>query len=557
MANDTDTTAQYNFIPLNSCVVPAEISGNNDKEISEKYINHVQHKGKHTGYFEISLKAKDYLLIGDGESEEGEKNPFKVNDTYYIPGSSIRGCIKNLYKIISCSAFREGEDYKNQKFYHRNMFISDNEPGKEIPKLGILVHNKIDDCYYICEYPGSKKAYGYDKDKPSVKWKKDTAQIVSDVIGEKDNCFTIYLKNVNWSEPFIITEETKSVYVNDKNRGSVNILKCMKDHPEIKYAGTENFDEYYPCFFFEEDGKVKHFGGCKRYRIQYEKGIADHVVIDDLDVVNVDFTDSIFGKKELWGSRVFFDNLQLEDNDNTKPTRNIVILGEPKATCTANYLEPNYSNRIPSYDEDVRIRGYKFYWHKSYQNNTEQKTTGKNDNVKTILHPIKPQKNFVGKIRFENLSDLEFGSLLYLFQILQEKNTGIKLGAAKNLGMGTVILQDCKIFERSEDYYKKLFEGDSWNDYSILPVGQSSSLVAQFKDYVENCENHSRSNSVFEYCKEEPLEYSQRIEILKKALRTDWEDEFGSEVWKKKTADMGFEKRKKPLLDVEKIVHDK
>ncbi|MDD7678412.1 MAG: RAMP superfamily CRISPR-associated protein, partial [Anaerovibrio sp.] len=82
--------APYNFVPLISEVVTGEI----DEVSQTAYKEHVLAHGKNTGYIDLEITSKSPLFIGGN----GEKF-FAPSGKPMIPGSSIRGMVKNLFKI--------------------------------------------------------------------------------------------------------------------------------------------------------------------------------------------------------------------------------------------------------------------------------------------------------------------------------------------------------------------------------------------------------------------------------------------------------------------------
>ena len=109
--------APYNFVPLISEVVTGEI----DEVSQTAYKEHVLAHGKNTGYIDLEITSKSPLFIGGN----GEKF-FAPSGKPMIPGSSIRGMVKNLFKIITCGSMRPGEDIEDKHLYSRGMAAKGN-----------------------------------------------------------------------------------------------------------------------------------------------------------------------------------------------------------------------------------------------------------------------------------------------------------------------------------------------------------------------------------------------------------------------------------------------
>ena len=109
---ERNAEAPYNFVPLISEVVAGEIA-----EVSQAaYKEHVLAHGKNTGYIDLEITSKSPLFIGGN----GEKF-FAPSGKPMIPGSSIRGMVKNLFKIITCGSMRPGEDIEDKTIYFRGL----------------------------------------------------------------------------------------------------------------------------------------------------------------------------------------------------------------------------------------------------------------------------------------------------------------------------------------------------------------------------------------------------------------------------------------------------
>lgn len=165
--------APYNFVPLLAEMVPGEI-GEAD---AAAYSEHVRSQGKNTGYLDLTITAKTPLFIGgNGESF------FAPTGTPMIPGSTMRGMVKNIFKIVTAGAMRSGEDVQKRHLYSRGMaakgsfgaYYSNrmiemksvtNKDGKTEQKAfskvkpGFLIKIKGKSQYFVCPAQGRKAKY--------------------------------------------------------------------------------------------------------------------------------------------------------------------------------------------------------------------------------------------------------------------------------------------------------------------------------------------------------------------------------------------------------------
>lgn len=128
-----EATTPYNFIPLNDKVVTADT---NPKELDfNKY-----HLERNTGYIDLTIKALTPVYIRGTRYKNDYKNNsspkfFSPTGQPAIPGSSIKGMVRNLIEIISHSKmefidkdvkyhFRSFADYSiDLRNEYKNMII--------------------------------------------------------------------------------------------------------------------------------------------------------------------------------------------------------------------------------------------------------------------------------------------------------------------------------------------------------------------------------------------------------------------------------------------------
>lgn len=119
-----NATAPYNFVPLASGILPSPLDeyfslaeGKNAKEkLREAMREFISAEGKLSGEIDLTLTLRTPLFIG-GAGEES----FAPNGEPIIPGSTLRGMVKNLVKIAACGALRPGEDFIDRHIYYRSL----------------------------------------------------------------------------------------------------------------------------------------------------------------------------------------------------------------------------------------------------------------------------------------------------------------------------------------------------------------------------------------------------------------------------------------------------
>lgn len=470
--------APYNFISLPTDIcAPHEmwedvVATTEDTSIvSAIYDEYIQTQGKYSGYVELTITTKQDTLVGMPGKTERESTFFSIkNNKPMIPGSSLRGMIRNLFKIITASSFRENEDFNERVLYYRDMASSKEAPelkdeyernhigaGDGMIRGGFIVRTRTSEGetkWYIYRDPNviltGEKTDGA-VEYPKVNWKSFTTAIESittqrrsnntqnltcsirvNQIGKKPT--NTYTMQWHSEESYEIDELIIQNYLADERRGanSINLLypQGSKDANGVNGGALESSclgdilgiagaDMIAPCFFVVDrtSGKVKNFGHTKYYRIPYDFSIADHVPAN-LRTNRVDFTDLVFGLKEFWGGRVYFgDAVHTVSKDGIyqEEPLNSILLG-PNPTSFQMYLvQEGSNNRLHWNNKLSLIRGVKYYWHRNSINTYEPaKKDGKENNSKIVTKfskVVKGGNTFVSKVYFNNLTKEELGAL--------------------------------------------------------------------------------------------------------------------------------------------------
>jgi len=112
-------TAPYNFVPLNKEVFYPEWS--------EQVSHDTPFEDGESGMLEIEIEAVSPIFIKDSKNKEEFCNH---EGAYYIPGSSVKGVIRNVLEIMSFSKMNPSlvddktyavRDLRNQKLYMNKM----------------------------------------------------------------------------------------------------------------------------------------------------------------------------------------------------------------------------------------------------------------------------------------------------------------------------------------------------------------------------------------------------------------------------------------------------
>lgn len=303
-------------------------------------------------------------------------------------------------------------------------------------------------------------------------------------------------------------------------------------------------EEGHPVFYLVEDGKVVFFGHCMMFRLPYRKSPLNFVPETLRREVDTDLAEAIFGytkgtetreerrrwrdaaepKQRAYAGRVFVSDavpLPGQDGDLYLGGEEPVvprILGGPKATTFQHYLTQQHPNPIDTGQRtrdgrskmrldlsdyaaetpgETVIRGHKLYWHKGevgLEDIREQGPVHERDTQHTHIRPVKAGVHFDFCVRFENLSDIELGALLWMLERAGERAYRLNLGMGKPYGMGAVTIKSSLHLEnrgRPEERsgrYSRLFGADrNWATGEILDENAWPRATAAFERYVLDC----------------------------------------------------------------------
>jgi len=348
--------------------------------------------------------------------------------------------------------------------------------------------------------------------------------------------------------PNLIAIEVWKLYEQDRgfHRG-LNTRKLGQDEPTINIAGRTLWPCFYMLdsggrikFF----GPTMMFR--IPYEHQILEFIPQEKKLDLAEIIFGRVKEKIAGNQDELPDikgRVFFEDAVCDpvapffnENDGRKIPQ---ILGQPKSTSFQLYLvQPDVANNTPAANKKrtlhnwghpletshsyqfkdnqdnllgaskgTIIRGYKLYWHKNSNDDViwaepqnarfEIDSEGnyfiykiEQDQRKyltqyTIIRPVQKGTTFISKIRFKNLTHLEFGSLLAAMELNGSNNIRHHLGMGKPLGMGTVKIETKKYLidphVRYELFYRdgKLNEGFMEDAKRDIEVKKASEIFSK------------------------------------------------------------------------------
>lgn len=492
--------ATYNFVPFTRTVLASPLDN-----MKNDFAEYISSQPTYSGRLQLELKNLTPLFIGDGQNKDEEKF-FAPNGAPLIPGSSLRGMIRSIFKIITAGAMRRDEDFTDRHLYFRCLmapnampqlkelhayYVSrmmtehvDSKTGKPIKKAkpGFLYRLTKGSVYYIapCKMESipmtkyRKTIYG-----SSVEWserEKKAYILTGKGQGKK---YIRCLSQPDFEEAEAVSNEVIQDYRDDTRRRGVNLLgdtgsakqqTALTGGTAQRFADRNDIDFLVPCFYTKEEGMITSFGHGRSYRIPYRHSVGDRLPqIMQQKSDTIDFTDAVFGRKEEWAGRVSFEDAQLTGPANMGPKEWIKPLLSANPTSYQLYLtQKDWPPAHWDSDAPVELRGYKMYWHKNIDNNGwKANKAQQNGNITKKIRPLLAGNTFTSTIHFQNLTAIELGALLKVFHLQDDTKQDIvyKIGMGKSLGMGSLRIA-ASLYLDSDGRYTQLFENGKWKNSS-------------------------------------------------------------------------------------------
>ena len=516
-------TAPFNFVPLSEKVF--------FPDWAEDVSHDVPFEDAKSGVIDITITAKSPIFIRNHSNDKD--NPSKDfcnhNGTQYIPGSSVKGMIRNVLEIMSFSkmtqinddtyAVRDLSDSNN--FYMKEMKKDTfcgwlRKDGKEFivedcGKPGRIKHEELDKVFEMDFASQHKKGTFGNKasDKTAMRkysliksdnFKYPFTHTTTSTVGDKryslDKNSSLFGTIVLTGQPSGRDESRKIpsgkvyefVFFESKNEIKVkekvmeNFLFAYFDDRKTEPKESSDWKywkeklgngEKVPVFFQKNGKDIAHFGLSYLYKLPYTHSVKDGLPPLHADS-RKDLAETMFGyigKEEALKGRVQFSHFKATTNVKALPKRT-EILGTPRASYYPMYVKQQEGKLFTTFmDGDFSISGWKRYPIHTGSKTVETEKNA-NENVGTTFMPLKDGVVFTGKLRYHNLKKAELGALLSSLTFHNTDGCFHNIGLAKALGYGKVALKLDGIANIEE--YLKAFEVElseqveGWSDSEQL-----------------------------------------------------------------------------------------
>lgn len=479
--------APYNFVPHPNKVPPAW---------RQKTFIDVPFDDGVCGEIDIELSNSSALMIGGKRDANGTVSFFSLNGKPVIPGSSIRGMLRNVAEIVSFSKLQ----HMNNRFptlrdirdeFYKGQLTKDN---KVVVKAGWLRFDTDSKRFELlpCEFARIKyrdieEEFKCPKLKPlrTVEQKYAATkgfckQINFDIIGKNGGGESIARLGNGYQGRIVFTgwasnKEKEFIFYNSSDSAEVipsNVIRTFQaiydkdvgDKSPLKVLNRllkRNADvPGIPVFFTRNEGnELEYLGLAQMMKLPPKVSVGElHPTYTNSDN-NLDITELLFGciadekdpQSYSLKSRLSFADLHCHSGECVINPVNM-ILGQPSASYYPAYLQQSENNtesklsqRQVSFHvgEGQTLRGFKRY---PVQTQVPlqppmpqlEKDIAEYAKVSSKLLPMKEGALFKGKIRFHNLHPREIQLLCWLLTWGGDTTLSHSLGMAKPYGYGAV-----------------------------------------------------------------------------------------------------------------------
>lgn len=487
----------YNFVSIN-------------QNYCERYNAEEKHYN-HTGVIECELITKTPLIIPEYIGQEGEHKQYgfmKINGTYVVPGSSIRGPVRSIYETLTNSCFstvRPDHPAQGSKLRTKDSYFTKRADGYTPFKPGLIEKSgseyklykaeryrvPIDEMKYEMNKIGFGRKVSFDCETVEMPGR-DGRSIDYDIVTAMSPDENGRQKYLNQGYLFIgeqfSRKKYESIFVkNDILRidslqiqnSVAGLQKTLEDYADKGINRTHNgYKDKYDALFEENsnvtlpiwysaDGNKLYLSPANIGRFAYSTSLNEKLKKLDSckDRTNVCKACDLFGMVSAYssgkslGSKVRFSDA-LPVGKVIGENVELNELSSPKISFLPFYLKGRGYER--GFDaSDAELRGRKYYWNFTPDPNVYENKGDRNErNARVELIGNRQEERFRFKVWFDNISEEQLKELVWTLTLgenSEESRRCIKLGHAKPFGFGSVKIIVKEIRERS-------FNGDSYTE---------------------------------------------------------------------------------------------
>ena len=526
MAEKKTVHAPYNFVPFSDKNPLLPYASMEDLPAHDSIRADLK-----TGEIHVTLQAETPVFVSDGGKAANEKQNLRFfrlpNGEFAVPGSSVRGMVRENMQILGFGIIRPGADFEDQRMFFREIASARDAVGsntKQYYRTALDIQTKrsqdtgktysvpanvrsgylfregnhylirptMENRYYRVsrKHPGIAAlgeqyakvipvffTAGDDRVKSiSVKAKtipdehKGMLLYTGKAAGKPNHVYLFPEPDFDAAEIALSFDDVLAYKVDLEQRK--NALKGLKKTQGQQNQPDEDWLSFWelpqkngeckPVFYMRHGGQT-YFGMSAFLRIGYPHTLAEGLPLSQRDRIisadmPLDFPHAILGFAEKdcsYRSRVSFGDFPAEPGaEECKPVS--MILGNPKPGYYPGYLKDGKDYT----EEDFQLRGFKQYWLMDVQPTSVD--PGK-EKAGTTIRPLPKGSVFHGVVRFQNLTDVELGLLLWSLRL--EEGCYQSIGMGKPYGYGRMKLTVEKLQILNPDVlYGTDFSACAWTD---------------------------------------------------------------------------------------------
>lgn len=516
----TQVHAPYHFVPLSKWVYMPDWA---------HLVSHdVPFEDGISGVIDYTLTNNTPLCVGDKQDEHSIVRIARNHPggRPIIPGSSIKGMLRNTLDIAAFGKFNQVDDrklsyrditgsdvYKNQMRNNKAGWLNYDRSKKQWSftpckfvkvhnndirqRLGIDIQNHQSAIEKYSLLPITEEVSASISEpigKQQNRWARELSDgstighciFVNDRVGGKANTakyydFSYFFYDIEAQAYYDIEPQVTDCF--RYNRAVKETIKGVQ-YDQVSYMQENAHPEYgIPVFASFSEGKVHSLGFAKMHRLPFKNSIHDlisNVAPEHLFESWFSLSELIFGtlrEQELGiKSRVNFSDAILKGTETTIISGPLV-LGTPKPSFVAAYLEQPVQGEYQTYgqtdDENkARLAGWKRY--PVQDDFTIKQALNDNQNVASRLELLTENHQFTGRITFHNLKPEELAAMVWVITLNNSRDYYHTLGHGKPFGAGSVQFE-IKLDQRPSR--------NNSNDGGILSIQE---LVDAFTSHMED-----------------------------------------------------------------------
>lgn len=507
--------APYNFVPVPNQIIwryedATEVPGHD--RLDPKLL---------TGEIRVTLTAETPLYIAGRDRTGFVKD---AQGRYIIPGSSLRGLLRQNMQILGMGLIRAGEDFNDYRLVYRDMTsaagaVTNSLRERYVAVLGIKTTGKRcteatavkggylhNDGGKYSIVPTASPVIHIKRNDPLVKdwvnryafeqpvWYRLSGNKLADIstqavagyscgvllspgVMRKQNRLYLFPEEASHGDILHLSEQEVLAYQEDVKMKRNGLKGTDRAHPmDPKFWKMSEPGKKKAVFYATDNAEFTSFGISQFLRIGYAHSLGDGLPqrhLEDRNSTRLDYTRSLLGyarQKDSFRSRVSVGNLVAQGNP-VEMEKVPVMLGGPKPSFTAGYSRKGLDYN----QDDFQLNGIKQYWLKPVQTSGEIQ----NQKAASALYPLPAKTKFTGVIRYRNLHEDELGLLLWCLRL--DKGCYQNMGMGKPYGYGRVKIEIDALREFDvPDLYQDLTAGAVTKGAVAQRVEQ---LICAYDDY--------------------------------------------------------------------------